>query len=54
MWTVDEGNAECVKLLLDHGAEVSNKDEYGELAMEIALARGHQNVLALLKKAGAK
>ena len=43
-----------VRLLLARGAEVSEKDCEGQTALEKAAAKGHAEIVALLKKAGAE
>jgi ankyrin repeat protein len=46
------GNADCVKLLLARGAQVNTKDNEGNTPL--ARAPGYQEIVNMLKKAGAK
>ena len=47
------GNAEIVKLLLEHGAEVDAKNKYGESALHVAARSGNAEIVELLLTHGA-
>lgn len=47
-----QGRVECVKLLLDRGADAYAKDEGGVSCLEIARRRGHEDVVKLLEDRG--
>ena len=52
-----KGNTEIMKILLDHGADVTinQKDKFGETALDKASKRGgYEGAMKLLKAAGAK
>jgi ankyrin repeat protein len=53
-WAVGGGKAETVKLLLDHGAEVSARDAQGQTALDLAQARGRDDIAEHLRQAGAE
>jgi ankyrin repeat protein len=48
------GALEAVRLLLEHGADVEKKDIYGQTALQVAAEEGHDEVVELLRKHGAK
>ena len=48
-----EGNTELVKQLLDDGAPLDEKDEYGHTALMVASLEGHTEVVKLLLDKGA-
>ena len=48
------GRANTVKVLLDHGADFTVRDERGRTLLMLAERQGHRDIVALLKKAGAK
>jgi len=48
------GHQEVVRVLLDNGANVNAKREYGATALKIARAKGHKEIAELLKSHGAK
>ena len=48
------GHAGVVKVLLDKGADVNVKDISGRTALKYAESKDHQDVIELLKKAGAR
>ena len=47
------GRADMVKLLLEAGADVEARDEFGDTALHEAAKRGHAAVVKLLLEAGA-
>ena len=47
-------NIEIVKLLIDRGANVNEKDNYGETALMVATRRVKTEIVELLKNADAK
>ena len=53
-WAVGSVKAETVKLLLDHGPEVSARDAQGQTALGLAEARGRERIAELLRQAGAE
>ena len=48
---VREGNAEILKLLLDHGADILAKDEFGWTAEKHAAKKGRSETAAMLRDA---
>jgi ankyrin repeat protein len=46
---VSEGNEDMVRLLLDNNADRSLKTDGGKTALDIATARGNENIIKLLK-----
>lgn len=50
-YAVASRNAELVKLLLDHGADVSVKNGQAETAMNLAVARALPDIITLLREA---
>jgi ankyrin repeat protein len=48
------GQTEIVKLLISKGADVRAKDAGQQTAMKYAKTKGHDEIVALLKKAGAR
>lgn len=49
-WVVKEGNLECVKVLVEHGADATCLDKNGESPYDIATATDHNDILDLLAK----
>jgi uncharacterized protein len=47
------GDAAMVQFLLSRGAEVNQKNRYGKTALSFAQERGHNEIISLLKAAGA-
>jgi len=47
------GHTEVVGLLLRKGADVSAKTNIGSTALKLAAERGHEKIVALLRKYGA-
>lgn len=47
------GHVNVVKLLLQQGADVKFKDEFGNTALMIAKHKGYQEIAQLLENAGA-
>ncbi len=41
-------------MLVNAGADINIKDKYGKTALSYASERGHQNIVKILKAAGAK
>jgi ankyrin repeat protein len=50
MAAVESGDLDSVRLLLQHGAKLSDRDGGGQTLIQIA--RGHRDMIALLKEAG--
>ena len=50
----EEGQADVVRLLIERGADVEAGDRNGYTALTRALWRGHEEVVMLLHRAGAK
>lgn len=48
------GHADTAQLLIDRGADVNAKKPDGTTVLQLATLRKHNNIVALLKKAGAK
>jgi ankyrin repeat protein len=53
-WAAHMGQADCVELLLASGAHIGSKDKKGMSAQDIARQDQNDQMVALLKKAGAK
>ena len=53
MQAAGNGHAAATRALLEHGATLSAENNWGRTALDIARQRGHQEVVALLEKAGA-
>jgi ankyrin repeat protein len=49
---VDNGNADIVKLLIEHKANVKAKDQYGLTALVYALKGQHTEIAQMIKDAG--
>ena len=49
---VYQGNAELVRLLLEHGADINRESKNGETPLAIAVACGHQKIVDLLGARG--
>ena len=41
-------------MIVEAGAKINMKDKYGKTALSYASQRGHQNIVKILKSAGAK
>lgn len=59
VWTpllcaVDKGRADCVKILIEHGANVNARTKAGNTALGLATHKGHERIAAMLKAAGAQ
>ena len=52
-WAVGGGKVETVKLMLDHGAEASERYAQAQTALALAQARGRERIAELLRQAGA-
>ncbi|MFC1854950.1 ankyrin repeat domain-containing protein [Thermodesulfobacteriota bacterium] len=52
--TAQSVRTDLVKLLIGHGADVNAKTKDGETALSIAKEKGHDEIIKLLKDAGAK
>lgn len=53
MWAVWANNIEAVKILIEHGADVNAENECGKTPLSIAKEKGYQEIITLLKAAGA-
>lgn len=51
---IARGDFENVKILINQGANVNEKDNYGNSPLDIARYRGHTKIVELLKQAGAR
>lgn len=49
-----QGHTDAVKLLLERGANVHEKNERGETALTIPESKGHPEIIRILKEAGAQ
>jgi hypothetical protein len=47
------GPVECVRLLLERGAEINQADGYGDTALHLAALRGHEEIVSALLSSGA-
>ncbi|RMD79282.1 MAG: ankyrin repeat domain-containing protein, partial [Lentisphaerae bacterium] len=47
------GHVDVVKILLEHGADVNAKCKKGKTALMFASEKGYQEIVELLKDAGA-
>jgi hypothetical protein len=50
---MSNGHVECVRLLLERGAEVNKADDLGGTALEYAVGRGHEEMVSILVASGA-
>ncbi len=48
----EAGEADVVRLLLDRGATLDSRDTAGRSALEVARRGGHEDVVAVLQRAG--
>ena len=49
MFAAAEGQAEVIKVLLSHGAEIKITDKDGDMALDFAEKNGHQEAVTVLK-----
>ena len=49
-----EGRVDCVKELLDAGADVNHKNKDQDTALLLAAPKGHADIVKILLSAGAK
>ena len=54
MHETEHGNSEIVRLLLAHGADVTQRDKAGKTALMYAEERRRTEIARLLQEAGAK
>ncbi len=54
MEAANRGHSDVAKLLVEKGADVNLKHEYGYTALKIAKAKGNNKIVELLKAHGAK
>ena len=54
MSAAEGGRTETVRVLLDYGANVDDKNKYGDTPLWVAKGWGHTDVVKTLKEAGAK
>ncbi len=54
LWAAGKGQTKIVKILLDAGADVNMKNNGGHTALMMATEHDHNEVIELLKRAGAK
>lgn len=47
-------DSKITKLLLDRGADVNARDKYGNTALKLAVENGYEEIIQMLRKAGAK
>jgi ankyrin repeat protein len=52
LFAVDTGSAPMVSLLLEHGADVKVKDQYGLTALVYAMKKKHPEIVKIIKDAG--
>lgn len=50
-FAVDAGAIRCVCLLIEHGADIRDRDYDGRTALALARANGHEDLATLLKEA---
>lgn len=48
VWAAKHGHTTTVQLLLDHGVDISIRDEYGMTALELAAEKGFKEIVELL------
>ena len=53
LWAVARGKPEIVQLLLDHGADGARRDRDGRRALDLAIERGRDDMVGLLRAARA-
>jgi ankyrin repeat protein len=49
MHAVSNANFDCIKLLVDNGAHIADKDQFGSTASDIALRKGYHAISAFLE-----
>ena len=54
MMAAREGQLAMLLLLLEHGADPKYESPYGHSALSMAVDRGHKEIEAMLRKAGAE
>ena len=53
MWAARDGNPEAVSILLEHGADISLRNNFNCSALDYANLNGREEAAAILRKAGA-
>ena len=48
-----EGHEDCVRVLMDYGADLSHSDKYGRSALKVAAKGGHENVVRIIEEQAA-
>lgn len=49
----DNGHEQVVRILIDAGAYLEAQNEFGKTALKLALDKDHDNIVKILKRAGA-
>ena len=47
-WAAKGGSASCVRILIDHGAQINKPEKYGENALMVASKKGYTDVVDVL------